>query len=155
MRITKELFQLTIVLLLFNACDSITGKEVARIAINEASSPDNLIVKDVSLDLKNGDEIIFWSDMDMEYEGNVDLRFRVQILKDGEEFGSLEIDPTDKNVTIGEIKTSIMNKTNWRFSGRNTKIKIDSAGKYVFKALLATSDNPSLKIKKAEIVIKQ
>ena len=79
----------------------------------------------------------------------------MEILKDGETYGNLEIDPTDKNVTIGEIKTQIMGKTNWSFTGKNKKLIIEEDGNYTFRALLAASDNPSLNLKKAELVLKK
>lgn len=61
----------------------------------------------------------------------------------------------DKSITIGELKTSIMGKTNWRFVGKNSKIKIEEDGKYTFKGLLVASDNPSLNIGKSEIILKK
>ena len=67
----------------------------------------------------------------------------------------MEIDPTDKNVTLGETKVVLMDKSSWSFNGRNTKVVIDDDGKYTFRALLVSSDNPTLKINKAELVIKK
>lgn len=138
------------------SCNAITGEEVARLPINQVStSDDNLIVKETSLKLKKDEEIAIWSEMDMEYEGDVALRFKMEILKDGEKYGALEVDPTDKNVTIGEVKTSIMDKTKWSFSGKNAEIKIEEDGNYTFRAILAASENPTLKIDKAELILKK
>ena len=91
----------------------------------------------------------------MKYEGEVDLRFRIEILKNGKKHGGLEIDPTDKNITIGEIKTSVMGKTNWSFSGKNSQFTIEDDGEYTFKGILVASNNPTLEIEKAEIVLKK
>ena len=141
---------------LLSGCDAITGKEVGRLPINEISTDDNnLILKETSIDLKKDDEIAIWSDMDIEYEGDVALRFRIEVLKNGEKLGGLEIDPTNKNITIGEIKTSIMGKTDWSFQGKNSEIKIEDDGNYTFKAILVASENPSLVINKAEVVLKK
>lgn len=137
-------------------CSAITGEEVARLPINQISvSDDNLIMKEASLALKKGDKIALWSEMDVKYEGDVLLRFKLEILKDGELFQGLEIDPTDKNITIGEVKSSIMGKTDWRFSGKNGQIKIEEDGHYTFKAIFVASNNPSLKVDKAELVLKK
>jgi hypothetical protein len=152
---SNPLVYLIIIATFLNACNTITGEEIARIPVNAVSTNNNIILKEVTLDLKKGDEIIFWSDMDLEYEGDVDLRFRIQFMKDGKEFGGLEIDPLKKNLTIGETKLTLQNKTTWRFTGRNTKVQIEDDAKYTFKALLASSDNPTLKINKAEIIIKK
>lgn len=151
----KSVIYLLFFTMLLTACDAITGEEVARIPVNAISTNENLIIKEVSIDLKKDDEIIFWSEMNIEYEGDVDLRFRVQILKNGKEFGGIEVDPTDKNITLNEVKTTLMDKTSWSFTGRNTKLKIEDNANYTFKALLVSSVNPTLKVNKAEIIIKK
>ncbi|WP_346880829.1 hypothetical protein [uncultured Algibacter sp.] len=145
------------VVLLFLGCSALMGEEVGRLKINALSieKNKNLIVKETSLHLKKDDEIAIWSDIDVEYEGDIDLIFRIGIDRNGEEYGGLEINPMDKSITIGEFKTSINNKTNWSFVGKNSKIKIEEDGEYTFKGLLVSSDNPSLKITKAEIVLKK
>lgn len=151
----KRLLKLLVLLVFMVGCSAITGEEVARLPVNEISTENNLVAKEVSLDLKKDEEIAFWSDMNIEYEGDASLRFRVEVLKNGEDFGGFEIDPTDKSITLDEVRTTIMDKTDWSFSGKNSEIKIEDDGKYTFKAILVSSDNPSLKIKKAELVIKK
>ncbi|MEZ4828929.1 MAG: hypothetical protein R3C61_21980 [Bacteroidia bacterium] len=147
---------LAVPFILLAGCSALTGEEVARLPINQVStSDDDLTVGEALLDLKKDEEIAIWSDMDIEYEGDVALRFRMEILKDGESFGQLEIDPTEKNITIGEVKTSLMGKTDWRFSGKNSEIKIEEDGNYTFKGILVASENPSLTVNKAEIVLKK
>ncbi|TCI84526.1 hypothetical protein [Tenacibaculum sp. M341] len=149
--LSLPVFLITIILI---GCSVLTGKEVARLSINEVSTENaNLIIKETSLNLKKDEEIAIWSDMDIEYEGDIALRFRLEILKDGEDFTRLEIDPTEKNITIGEIKTSLMNKTNWSFLGKNSEIKIEEDGNYTFRGILVSSKNPTLKVNKAEIVL--
>jgi len=141
--------------IIFFSCSGLTGEEVGRIAINQVSTPEKILTKQIRVDLKKGDEIAFWSEMDMEYEGQVGLRFRVKILHDGKEYTSLEIDPANKNITIGEFKSTIKDKTKWRFKGRNTKIRIKEDGTYTFVSQLIASENSTLKINKAELVLKK
>ena len=61
----------------------------------------------------------------------------------------------NKNITIGEVKTTIMNKTKWRFTGKNAKITFKENGQYRFVSQLIASENPTLTIKKAELVLKK
>lgn len=137
-------------------CDAITGKEVARLSINQVSTDNNnLITKKTSLNLKKGEEIAIWSDMDFKHDGDIALRFKIEIFKNGENYSRLEIDPTDKNMTIGEVKTSLIGKTDWSFFGKNSEIKIEEDGNYTFKGMLVSSENPTLKVMKAEIVLKK
>jgi hypothetical protein len=151
-----SLLALPIVIAVLLGCGALMGEEVARLSINQVSTDENQpIVKEVSLDLKKDDEIMIWSDMDIEYEGNVEFRFIITILKDGEHFGEFEIDPTDKNITVGEMKTCIMEKTEWRFSGKNTELLIEENAHYTFKGMLVASENPTLKVTKAEVILKK
>lgn len=150
-----NLFLLFISPLLITSCEAITGKEIGRLPINELSLEGDLRIKETKLELSKDDEIILWSDMSFEHEGEVELRFRVEVLMDTVRLGGLEFDPTDKNVTIGEVKSTIMNKTSWRFSGRNTKLDIKDDGIYTFRGILIASENPTLKVNKAEIVFKK
>lgn len=151
----NHLKNLSGILFIFIILSSCTGEEVGRLPVNAISTEDNLIIKEQSLNLKKGDEIGIWSEMDMEYEGDAPVRFKVQILKDGKEFGGLEIDPTDKNISMGEVKTTIMDKTSWSFTGKNKSLTIEEDGNYIFKALLVAAPNNTLKIKKAELVLKK
>jgi len=143
-------------IVLFTACDAITGEEIGRIPINQVSVDDNdLIVKETSLDLMKDQVIAIWSDMDMEYEGDVALIFKIEIVKDGEVVKYLEIDPTKKNITIGEVKTNMMGNVKWSFTGKNSQIKIEEDGNYTFRGILVASENESLILNKAEIVLKK
>ncbi|SFN42923.1 hypothetical protein SAMN04487989_101374 [Bizionia echini] len=156
MRKLTSVFTFALLFNLIFGCSSLTGEEIARLPINQLTiSDDNLISKEATLSLKKGEEIAVWSEMDIEYEGNVDLRFQIEVSKNGENIGVLEIDPTDKNITIGELKSSINNKTSWSFTGKNSEITIEDNGEYTFKGILIASENPTLKIDKAEIILKK
>lgn len=137
-------------------CDALLGKEVARLPINEVSTDGHEVVREATVQLKKDDKIALWSDMDLAYEGGGSpVRFQVQVMKDGTPFKQLEIDPTVKNVTIGEVKTDINGSIDWRFSGKNGELLIPAAGSYTFKARLVAAVNPTLHVTKAELVIKK
>ena len=141
--------------LLLAGCSALTGEEVGRLAINRVSTNGMLIKKDAIVILKQGDEIAFWSEMDMEYEGEVSLKFRIAIQKDGQDLGGLTVDPTQNDMTLGEVKSLVGDKTSWSFSGRSAVFPIKEDGSYFFEAILLASNNPSLIIKKAELVLKK
>lgn len=151
----KKLVKLLALSLVLTACDALIGKEVGRLEINQLSSEGNLVVKETTLDLRKDDELAIWSDMDIEYEGDVALRFRVEIWKNGEKMGGFEVDPTDKKITMGELKTTVMDKTNWSFTGKNSELTIEEDAQYTFKGILVASENPSLKVTRAEMVFKK
>jgi hypothetical protein len=142
-------------ILLFSSCN-ITGEEVGRLPINEVSRDnENLIMKETTITLKKDENIGFWSEMDMSYEGDLGLRFRIEILKDDLPYGGLEIDPMEKNITLGEFKTDINGKVDWSFTGKNASLTIDEDADYTFKGVLLSNNNPTLKIEKAEVIIKK
>lgn len=142
-------------LLLLPGCEAITGEELARMQIDSLSTEEHMVMREVALPLKKGGEIAFWSDMDLEYDGEVELRMRVRVLKDGTDLELLEIDPLAMNVTVGETRTSMGGHTDWSFTGRNHVWMVPEDGTYVFKAILTASENPSLIINKAGLVLKQ
>lgn len=137
------------------ACGALTGEEVGRLAINQVSRGENIIMKESTVELENGDQIVFWSDMDMEYEGDAEIRFRISIVKGEDPYGNLEVNPTEKELTLGESKTTLNGKTSWSFVGQNAVFNVQEDGQYTFKAILVASENSSLVINKAELVLKK
>tara|TARA_B110000211_G_C14066761_1_gene548011 strand:- start:394 stop:864 length:471 start_codon:yes stop_codon:yes gene_type:complete len=156
MKTILSILTLTLSLTLLIGCEALTGKEVARLPINAVTiDNNNLLTKEATLDLKKGEEILIWSEMDFEYEGDVALRFKIEIAKNDSVLTIIEIDPTEKNISMSEVKTSFMNKTDWSFSGKNAEYKIKEDGTYTFKGLLVASENSTLKVNKAELVLKK
>ena len=151
----KNLLRLLILSTLLTACDALTGEEVGRLKINQLSTEGNLNVKETTLNLKKDDDIGIWSDIDIAYEGDIGLRFRLEVLKDGKVIDRFEVDPMDKNITLGEFRTSVNGKTDWSFTGKNMSYMITEDGQYTFKAIFVASDNPTLKVTKAELVFKR
>jgi len=136
-------------------CKGLIGEEIGRLKINKVSTDDKLTSKEISLDLKKGQELVIWSDMDVEYDGEVSFELKLEISRNGEHFGQLTLDPTKKNVTLGETKIAIMDNTKWSFLGRNKKIDIKEDGQYTFKGILIASENESLTVHKAELIFKR
>jgi hypothetical protein len=53
------------------------------------------------------------------------------------------------------VKTDVNGSVNWRFSGKNAELVVPEAGSYTFKAILVAANNPTLRVSKAELVIKE
>ena len=140
---------------LLAGCDGLLGKEVARLPINEVSTSGHEVMKEATLQLQKDDKIALWSDMDLAYEGDAPVRFQVRVTKDGVPFKELELDPTEKNVAIGEVKMDVNGSVNWSFSGKNAELVVPDAGSYTFKAVLVAAANPTLRVTKAELVLKK
>ena len=149
----KRLYWGLALLPLLASCDALMGKEVARLPINAVSTAGHEVVKEATVQLQKDDKIALWSDMDLAYDGDSPVRFQVQVTKDGAPFKELQLDPTEKNVTIGEVKTDLNGSVNWRFSGKNAELVVPEAGSYTFKAMLVAAANPTLRVNKAELVL--
>ncbi|MDH5380164.1 MAG: hypothetical protein OEW75_04885 [Cyclobacteriaceae bacterium] len=139
----------------FSSCEAFIGKEIAKVSIDEISSENDLYIKEMSVELEQYDELHFWSEMDLEYTGDVMIRFMVNMYVNGELDEEFSIDPFDKDLTINEVKTDVMNEVKWKFSGRNLILNAQQDGTYSFKVYLATSDNETLKINKADLVLRK
>lgn len=145
----------SLILLLFS-CDNMTGKEVGRMRVNAISTPGNFLHKEDSVYLAAGETLNFWSEMNVEYAGNISLLFKLKIWKDGEQWGVVEVNPFEKNITIGETKTTVAGKTHWKFTGKSLSMNFPQAGEYKFSAILVqTAPSEQLKLKKAELVLRK
>lgn len=151
--IITSVFLSTIILL---NCSGLMGEEVARLSINEISrTGDHFVIKEAILELEKDDKISVWSKMDMSYEGNAMMSFTLEVLKDDERFDVLHFDPREKNITIGERKSVIMNKTKWSFTAKNASIAIDEKGTYTFRGIFTAPGNSNISVEKAEIILKK
>ncbi|MGZ4048472.1 MAG: hypothetical protein ACXVPU_15515 [Bacteroidia bacterium] len=154
MKLLQKLFIYAFISILVS-CDSLSSKEVARIPVNTISDIDHPDWKITSLDLKAGEKLWFWTDMDIEYKGNPELTYQIQLIKNADTLGYIEFHPFDKKITLGEIKTTLFGKTKWSFKGSMDFLKIKENGKYTFRAILASSQNQSVKLNKADLVLKK
>lgn len=142
--------------MLLSSCGAIMGEEIGRLPINKISTDEeNLIIKEISLDLKKGDKIDFWSEIDLESEGDLALEFRVRMYKDGEELEMFEVFPFKGNITMNEKKIQKNDELDWSFSKKNTSKMIKEDGKYTFAAILLSNNNDKLNLNKAELVIRK
>jgi hypothetical protein len=134
----KAIFLFSILVL--TSRSQLTGEEIARLPINKIStSYDEKVENEVVLKLKKDEEISFWSEMNIEYSDEAFFEFRLVIYKEDELYAVLLIDPTDKNITIGEVKTTIGAKTKWSFTGKNVELKMEEDGNYTFKVVLKST----------------
>lgn len=108
------------------------GRRSRQTSIDEIGYETPAEEKQTIISLKKGDEIAIWSDMDLSFEGEVQIGFVVKISKGNEVVESLNFSPFKKNITVGEIKTSLGNKTDWSFEGKNAEFKVPEDGDYTF-----------------------
>lgn len=147
----KKIFPLFALLFLVSSCDM--GTEIARLSIDEVSSEENIKEKSIELNLLKDEEISFWSEMDMKYEGEANLQFNVGLFLNDELYEAIAFDPREKNITVGEVKSDVNGKVKWKFSGKNKIYKVLEDGNYTIKAYFIASDNVT--VNKSNLVIKK
>jgi len=149
-----KIFLLIILLSFVNGCGAFHEKEIGRLSLTQTSS-NELHMKQINLNLKKGDEISFWTKIDIEFEENIRLIYSIEVWKDDKKLGGLELDALKTNPTMMEVRTNFGNKTSWSFTGKMNFISIYEDGDYIFKVALYQSDNSTLKINKANIIFKK
>ncbi len=151
---TKKASTLTCLIIgvfMLTGCSSPLKQEIARLPLmHDAPQPET-----VSFFLEAGEEITFWSKMDMEYTGNIPLQMIIEVHKDDELQERITFDPRDKNITIGEVRKTFGNKTSWRFTGKNGTLPIIEDGNYTFYASMFASEDPTVMIETADLILKK
>ncbi|MCD6065258.1 MAG: hypothetical protein K0S33_84 [Bacteroidetes bacterium] len=154
MKIIKIALLFCIALVLVK-CAALTSKEVGRVQIDTISDAENMDWKEVKLDLKAGEKLWFWTDMSIIYDDELELEYQVQLIRDSDTLGYIKLHPFEKKVTIGEIKSSVLGHTDWSFQGQMDFLQIEKSGQYTFRVILVSSLNETLKLNKADLVLKK
>jgi hypothetical protein len=136
------------------SCDALTGKEVGRSTFTAVATPEKMKYQRTKLKLAKGEKIQFWADMDIAYDGPLELEFFVQLPK-ALGLPSQRLDPLHTNLTVGEVKTVVGEHTTSSFSGRMGSFEAPATAEYDFGTLLLSSGNTTLQIKKADLVFKK
>jgi len=142
------------IVLLLQSCN-LTGKEVARIKVTEPSTTENLKIESADVELKAGDDISFWAQMDMRYKKPAKMEFEVHIIKDGENIEKLYLNPLETNITMNAKEVTINNNTKQSFTGKMSSYLITKDGNYTIKTAFFTSENIQLQLLQADLIIKK
>jgi hypothetical protein len=140
---------------LLTACDALLGKEIARLPINALSAPGRDQPREVVVQLKKGDKVAVWSEMDLRYQGELRLEFQVQVLRAGQPVQQLAFDPRDKNISLKEVKTDLNGAVSWSFTGKNAELIAPADGAYTFRGRLLAQPAHGPDIRKAELVLRR
>lgn len=140
--------------ILLSACGNEFGDEVARLPIKELSN-EELKFQEVSLELKKGDELSFWTDLDIEFDVELELGYGVEIYRGETMLDVLQLDAFAVNPILNETTVTIGKNTKQSYMGKMESLLIEEDDTYVFKAVLISSEFPPLNIAKADLVIKQ
>lgn len=142
-------------LLFLAACAALSSKETGRLSFTRALDDVKPEWKKIDLNLKQGEILRLWADMDLEYDGAVEMVYHVKLVKGADTLVAADLNPFEKKITMGEVKTTVMGKTKWSFSGQMHTVDIKEDGKYTVLAAFSRGLNNSLKLRKADLVLKK
>jgi len=152
--------------MLSNSC-AFVQEEVDIINIEEltTSSEELKVYKSKTIKIDSGDKIYFWSELDMEYEGNLNLSFQVQIVNDkGENLMLIEMDALDIDTRVMCVETTLNSKTNYSCTGRIHNfispenmdfLEFEDSGEYSFNVIMLANSYEKIDIKKSKLILKK
>lgn len=125
---------------------------LAVVEVKELSTTEP-IYYEVELDLKKGKKLEFWTTMDIEYFGDPELAYVVEIWKEGRPFGEFELNAFETNPTINAAQTKIGSKTTHKYTGKLNFLKMAESGRFTVKFILFCSDKEA-GLNKAELILR-
>lgn len=140
-------FGLGLVMLATTAC----GKEAGRLAFTAEGE------KEATMNLSPG-PVAFWTDIDLEYEGDSNLVYQIELMQKNVAVGVATCSPLGNlPVKTGWVSTDVGSKHSRSGSGKMAcDTNVATGGPTVVHAKLAWSTKPaSATLKKAELVLKQ
>lgn len=123
--------------------------EVARTSFKQAENKGLL-----KASLKAGDKLTIWFETQMEYEGELQLGFDVDVLRDGKKIESFQMDALHTNPTLNSTSVVVGKRSKLKYTGRMKKMKIEKDGHYQFDLVFKVSPNETLQLPKAEVFLK-
>jgi hypothetical protein len=103
-------------------------------------------------------EVDFWTDIDIAYEGDATLQYKVEMFQNGSAAGTAACNPLGRLPTkTSWVETNIGASHSRRGSGKmECSTSITSGGPTIVKTTLAFGKKPTtVTLKKADLVIKQ
>lgn len=135
---------------------SVKDEKIATIATIEFEkvSHDVPNPEEVTLDLKKGQKLEFWTELDISYKGYLDLTYVIELWQQETFIGGFELNALQTSPTLDSKKISNGDNTNWSFKGKMDFLEVEKSGNYTFKAILYSSD-PNLDFRRAKLIFKR
>lgn len=88
------------------------GKEIGRIEFQEPTR----VSKSFEIDPQK--ELAFWTDLEIEYFGNLYFVYKIKILEGQQLIEEIVCNPLDVSIRVKSIRTAINNKTYLKYEGK-------------------------------------
>lgn len=146
---------------LFLGCGAFSQETLAFIEAELIEDFDHSEFNSITLSLQKDEKIYFWTDLDVEFTGNVDLVYLLKVTEPDNTITKYEIRPFDEDkrtITINEKKIVINNSTKWSFTSYYYSFIVENEGEHTFECaltMISSSDKTTNIINKSNLIIKR
>ncbi len=130
-------------------------KEIKRVSIAQLSTADSILYTGTSLGFLDESTLSLWSDMDIEYDGNLYLSYNIDLYRDSIIVSHKKYDLLHPHIVKHEKKKQTNTNIKRSFTGKMGNILVENPGNYSFRVWLTSNGNTTLKLHKSELVIKK
>ncbi|MBN2729262.1 MAG: hypothetical protein JXR53_08560 [Bacteroidales bacterium] len=124
------------------SCAGMFGEEFARIPIDKISGDGQLNVESKTLNLKAGEELSLWTDLDIEYSGSLELEYQIVVVIDKEDtLDLIRFDAFKNDASFNKRTVTINNKTTYSVMGRLGPFQVEKDGSYEFNVAIFSNQN--------------
>lgn len=147
----KRLVPFALVALLLASCTS----EVARMNFTQVSTQDQIFADSVMLHLTPDKDLDLWAEMDVEYTGNGQMAFVMEVSKGDSLMGTFAMDPRECTETTSSYHVTLGNSTEMSQTGKMNFLYVDDAADYKVRAYFVAEGFQELKLEEMALVLKQ
>lgn len=151
-----SIYFVSILCVLLGSCSSnnnhLSNEALAELNFDKLSY-DIPYYKETTLNLERGQKIEFWSCLDIEFEGDIEMAYLVELWEKNKKIGGFELNALKTNPTLFKTEKQLGSKSVISFEGKMDFLNIDHSGNYTFKVILYCS-NTEVKCKMAKLKFK-
>ena len=143
----------TLFISILYSCNTISDRTLDTLKMREFSTHELKPTESREINLKKGDILEFWVDLDVEYSGELYMEHTIQVEKDGKKLGGFKMTTLEPLSKTRSIKTQYEGKYKQKFYGYLNFFEIHETGKYKFIAVMNRNDTSPIELGKADINI--
>jgi len=147
----KIMFSIIVLFQILGSCNFIKTQEIARLQINQLTEGANVRILEVSIPLNDSEKIEICTDIDLSYKKELEMLFVLEILKDGNPYDVIEVNPLGKTQIPKKQDISCRLVLDTISSG----LVVKGSGIYTIRGMLISPKNTDLVIEKAEIYFRK
>lgn len=148
-------FPFVLMAFVFHSCEVVTGETVGRLQVDTVSTEDHLISRSAMVDLRKGDELGLWAQMDLSYDVEPRLYFQVQLLLDTVLVHEVLASPFAAHSFVRVKETNVDGRLYRSFMARCGGLDITADGTYRINTRLVCLSDLPIDVRKATLILRK